>query len=140
MVMTEISAIPGNFDIGQLITKKKKDIGQEWIIQVKSSEYNLLGIGSQWVNVSYKSAFRPLGLRWMEKQPSTLEKNGIPLLNTSWNTCRYYSLCAYMGDDDLFISDLSDDQLRIRLGHMSNTPCQVLLGFIILWDFNAVWT
>ncbi|KAJ6911737.1 hypothetical protein NC652_022118 [Populus alba x Populus x berolinensis] len=37
---------------------------------------------------------------------------------------RYHSLCAYMGDDDLFSSDLSDDQLRMRLGHMSNTPCQ----------------
>ena len=30
-----------------------------------------------------------------------------------------------MGDDDMFSSDLSDDQLRMRLGHMSNTPCQV---------------
>ncbi|CAN6481962.1 unnamed protein product [Victoria cruziana] len=38
---------------------------------------------------------------------------------------RYHSLCAYMGDDDMFSSDLSDDQLRIRIGHMSNTPCQV---------------
>lgn len=39
---------------------------------------------------------------------------------------RYHSLCAYMGDDDLFSSDLSDDQLKTRLGHMSNTPCQVI--------------
>ncbi|GMH28463.1 hypothetical protein Nepgr_030306 [Nepenthes gracilis] len=39
---------------------------------------------------------------------------------------RYHSLCAYMGDDDMFSSDLSDDQLRMRLGHMSNTPCQVI--------------
>ncbi|KAL9250568.1 UPF0613 protein PB24D3.06c-like protein, partial [Drosera capensis] len=37
---------------------------------------------------------------------------------------RYHSLCAYMGDDDMFSSDLSDDQLRMRLGHMENTPCQ----------------
>ncbi|XP_027192911.1 UPF0613 protein PB24D3.06c isoform X2 [Cicer arietinum] len=37
---------------------------------------------------------------------------------------RYHSLCAYNGDDDLFSSDLSDDQLRMRLGHMSSTHCQ----------------
>ncbi|KAK4796763.1 hypothetical protein SAY86_029089 [Trapa natans] len=41
---------------------------------------------------------------------------------------RYYSLCAYMGDDDLFSSDLSDDQLKMRLGHMSSTPCQVIFS------------
>nr|XP_043628171.1 UPF0613 protein PB24D3.06c [Erigeron canadensis] len=39
---------------------------------------------------------------------------------------RFHSLCAYMGDDDMFSSDLSDDQLKQRLGHMSNTPCQVI--------------
>ncbi|ONI28607.1 hypothetical protein PRUPE_1G151200 [Prunus persica] len=39
---------------------------------------------------------------------------------------RYHSLCAYNGDDDLFSSDLTDDQLRLRLGHMANTPCQVM--------------
>ncbi|XP_017974143.1 PREDICTED: UPF0613 protein PB24D3.06c isoform X1 [Theobroma cacao] len=39
---------------------------------------------------------------------------------------RYNSLCAYMGDDDMFSSDLNDDQLRMRLGHMANTPCQVI--------------
>ncbi|KMS94734.1 hypothetical protein BVRB_015810 [Beta vulgaris subsp. vulgaris] len=31
-----------------------------------------------------------------------------------------------MGDDDMFSSDLSEDQLRMRLGHMSNIPCQVI--------------
>lgn len=41
---------------------------------------------------------------------------------------RYYSLCAYMGDDDMFSSDLNDDQLRMRLGHMANTPCQVIFS------------
>ncbi|XP_068663336.1 UPF0613 protein PB24D3.06c-like isoform X2 [Aristolochia californica] len=41
---------------------------------------------------------------------------------------RYHSLCAYMGDDDMFSSDLTDDQLRLRLGHMSNTPCQVIFS------------
>ena len=25
----------------------------------------------------------------------------------------------------MFSSDLSDDQLKTRLGHMANTPCQV---------------
>ncbi|WOK95549.1 UPF0613 protein PB24D3.06c [Canna indica] len=41
---------------------------------------------------------------------------------------RYHSLCAYMGDDDMFSSDLSDDQLRLRLGHMSSTPCQIIFS------------
>ncbi|RVX21971.1 hypothetical protein CK203_001365 [Vitis vinifera] len=41
---------------------------------------------------------------------------------------RYHSLCAYVGDDDMFSSDLSDDQLRMRLGHMSQTPCQVIFS------------
>lgn len=41
---------------------------------------------------------------------------------------RFHSLCAYMGDDDMFSSDLSEDQLRMRLGHMSNTPCQVIFS------------
>ncbi|KAJ0525034.1 putative fusarinine C esterase SidJ, alpha/Beta hydrolase [Helianthus annuus] len=33
-----------------------------------------------------------------------------------------------MGDDDMFSSDLSDDQLKQRLGHMCNTPCQVIFS------------
>ncbi|KAF5738610.1 UPF0613 protein [Tripterygium wilfordii] len=41
---------------------------------------------------------------------------------------RFHSLCAYMGDDDMFSSDLTDDQLRMRLGHLSNTPCQVIFS------------
>ncbi|PSR92685.1 UPF0613 protein like [Actinidia chinensis var. chinensis] len=41
---------------------------------------------------------------------------------------RYHSLCAYNGEDDMFSSDLSDDQLKMRLGHMSNTPCQVIFS------------
>ncbi|XP_042516234.1 UPF0613 protein PB24D3.06c-like [Macadamia integrifolia] len=41
---------------------------------------------------------------------------------------RYHSLCAYMGDDDMFSSDLSDDQLKMRLGHMASTPCQVIFS------------
>lgn len=41
---------------------------------------------------------------------------------------RYYSLCAYMGDDDMFSSDLSEDQLKTRLGHMSTVPCQVIFS------------
>ncbi|KAL6971443.1 hypothetical protein U1Q18_031119 [Sarracenia purpurea var. burkii] len=41
---------------------------------------------------------------------------------------RYHSLCAYNGDDDMFSSDLSDDQLKMRLGHLSNTPCEVIFS------------
>ncbi|CAH9080555.1 unnamed protein product [Cuscuta europaea] len=41
---------------------------------------------------------------------------------------RYHSLSAYNGDDDLFSSDLSDDQLKQRLGHMVSTPCQVIFS------------
>ncbi|KAJ7980125.1 UPF0613 protein PB24D3.06c-like [Quillaja saponaria] len=41
---------------------------------------------------------------------------------------RYHSLCAYNGDDDMFSSDLSDDQLRMRLGHMCTTDCQVIFS------------
>lgn len=29
----------------------------------------------------------------------------------------------------MFSSDLSDDQLTMRLSHMSNTPCQVIFDF-----------
>ncbi|KAH7573710.1 hypothetical protein JRO89_XS03G0196300 [Xanthoceras sorbifolium] len=55
---------------------------------------------------------------------------------TAYRTCnavnvvksKYYSLCSYMGDDDMFSSDLSEDQLRTRLGHMANTPCQVIFS------------
>lgn len=36
----------------------------------------------------------------------------------------------------MFSSDLSDDQLRMRLGHMSNTPCQVYLFWILLFDIQ----
>ncbi|CAI9118596.1 OLC1v1020187C1 [Oldenlandia corymbosa var. corymbosa] len=41
---------------------------------------------------------------------------------------RYHSLCAYNGDDDMFSSDLSEDQLKQRLGHMSHTPCQIIFS------------
>ncbi|KAJ3669348.1 hypothetical protein LUZ60_011298 [Juncus effusus] len=41
---------------------------------------------------------------------------------------RYHSLYGYMGDDDMFSSDLSEDQLRQRLGHMASTPCQVIFS------------
>lgn len=50
---------------------------------------------------------------------------GIPM------SCRYNSLCAYMGDDDMFSSDLNEHQLKMRLGHMSSTPCQVPYTFHI---------
>ncbi|OWM74201.1 hypothetical protein CDL15_Pgr008514 [Punica granatum] len=38
---------------------------------------------------------------------------------------RYHSLCEYMGDDDMFSSDLSDEQLKMKLVTL-HTPCQVL--------------
>ncbi|KAK3440886.1 hypothetical protein EUGRSUZ_B01143 [Eucalyptus grandis] len=41
---------------------------------------------------------------------------------------RFYSLCAYICEDDVFSSDLTDDQLRMRLGNMCNTPCQVIFS------------
>lgn len=41
---------------------------------------------------------------------------------------RYHSLCAFMGDDDMFSSDLTDQQLRLRLGHMARLPCQVIFS------------
>ncbi|XP_073146721.1 UPF0613 protein PB24D3.06c [Henckelia pumila] len=41
---------------------------------------------------------------------------------------RYHSLCAYNGDDDMFSSDFSEDQLKQRLGHMSNTPTLIMFS------------
>ncbi|KAG6396285.1 hypothetical protein SASPL_142433 [Salvia splendens] len=38
---------------------------------------------------------------------------------------RFHSLCAYNGDDDMFSSDFNEDQLKQKLGHMSNTPTLV---------------
>ncbi|KAI5349716.1 hypothetical protein L3X38_002605 [Prunus dulcis] len=58
--------------------------------------------------------------RGLELLPSEADP-GAPI-----TAYRYHSLCAYNGDDDLFSSDLTDDQLRLRLGHMANTPCQVM--------------
>lgn len=41
---------------------------------------------------------------------------------------RFRSLSAFLGDDDLFSSDLSDSQLKLRLGHMSRVPTQVMFS------------
>lgn len=41
---------------------------------------------------------------------------------------RYHSLSAYNGDDDMFSSDFSEDQLRLKIGHMSNTPTLVIFS------------
>ncbi|KAL3812702.1 hypothetical protein ACJIZ3_013970 [Penstemon smallii] len=41
---------------------------------------------------------------------------------------RYHSLCSYNGDDDLFSSDFNEDQLKQKLGHMSNTPTLVIFS------------
>ncbi|KAJ4722365.1 UPF0613 protein PB24D3.06c [Melia azedarach] len=62
------------------------------------------------------------------------EGRGLELMPKEADPCspitaqRYHSLCAYMGEDDMFSSDLSDDQLRQRLGQMANTPCQVIFS------------
>ncbi|KAG0449496.1 hypothetical protein HPP92_027343 [Vanilla planifolia] len=45
---------------------------------------------------------------------------------------RYHSLCAYMGDDDMFSSDLNEDQLKTILGHMSNR----LVRLSFLWPMS----
>ncbi|KAL3689672.1 hypothetical protein R1sor_015981 [Riccia sorocarpa] len=44
------------------------------------------------------------------------------------NALRYRSLCAFLGEDDLFSSDLTDAQLKARLGHMKRWPCQVIFS------------
>ncbi|XP_047958018.1 UPF0613 protein PB24D3.06c [Salvia hispanica] len=41
---------------------------------------------------------------------------------------RFHSLCAYNGDDDMFSSDFNEDQLKQKLGHMSNTPTLVMFS------------
>eukprot|EP00249_Psilotum_nudum_P010778 c22763_g1_i1 orf=351-1220(+) len=41
---------------------------------------------------------------------------------------RYRSLCAFMGDDDMFSSDMTDQQLKLRLSHMLRVPCQVIFS------------
>ncbi|KAK4266416.1 hypothetical protein QN277_027341 [Acacia crassicarpa] len=48
--------------------------------------------------------------------------------NSPITAYRYNSLCSYNGDDDIFSSDLSDEQLKMRLGHMSCTQCQVIFS------------
>lgn len=45
--------------------------------------------------------------------------------------CRYRSLCGFLGDDDMFSSDLTDAQLKNRLGHMERFPCQVWFWVIV---------
>ncbi|BBN11144.1 hypothetical protein MPTK1_5g09420 [Marchantia polymorpha subsp. ruderalis] len=44
------------------------------------------------------------------------------------NALRYRSLCAFLGEDDMFSSDLTDAQLKNRLGHMERFPCQVIFS------------
>ncbi|CAI5525510.1 unnamed protein product, partial [Closterium sp. Naga37s-1] len=41
---------------------------------------------------------------------------------------RFHSLACTGGDDDLFSSDFSDEELRERLGHMGAWPCLVILS------------
>ncbi|KAL1536260.1 UPF0613 protein PB24D3.06c [Salvia divinorum] len=63
------------------------------------------------------------------------EGRGSELMPTEANSdssitaYRFHSLCAYNGDDDMFSTDFSEDQLRQKLGHMSNTPTSILLSW-----------
>ncbi|KAL1543204.1 UPF0613 protein PB24D3.06c-like [Salvia divinorum] len=41
---------------------------------------------------------------------------------------RYHSLCTRNGEDDMFSSDLSDEELKEKLGHMSATPTLVIFS------------
>ncbi|PHT60279.1 hypothetical protein CQW23_02642 [Capsicum baccatum] len=60
----------------------------------------------------------------------------LQLSGSSVTRHKYHSLCAYNGEDDLFSSDFSDDQLKQKLGHMSNTPCQEVTGSSL---GNSLW-
>ena len=60
------------------------------------------------------------------------EDSGIPNRDTSCVTLkhacdphRFHSLASFGGDDDLFSSDFSDDQLKERLAHMAAWPTLV---------------
>ncbi|CAI5998571.1 unnamed protein product [Closterium sp. NIES-64] len=41
---------------------------------------------------------------------------------------RFHSLASMGGDDDMFSSDFSDEELKERLGHMGAWPCLVILS------------
>ncbi|KAH6816493.1 alpha/beta-Hydrolases superfamily protein, partial [Perilla frutescens var. frutescens] len=41
---------------------------------------------------------------------------------------RYHSLCARNGEDDLFSSDFSEEELRQKLGHMFTTPTSIIFS------------
>ncbi|GJP60167.1 hypothetical protein CLOP_g17298 [Closterium sp. NIES-67] len=41
---------------------------------------------------------------------------------------RFHSLACTGGDDDIFSSDFTDDELREKLGHMAAWPCMVILS------------
>ncbi|CAM6095482.1 unnamed protein product [Calypogeia fissa] len=43
---------------------------------------------------------------------------------------RFRSLSGFLGDDDMFSSDLTDAQLKNRLGHMERFPCQVIFSMM----------
>ena len=46
-------------------------------------------------------------------------------LSTHDGSLRYHSLHTRNGEDDMFSSDLSDKELKEKLGHMSATPSLV---------------
>ncbi|KAF9598074.1 hypothetical protein IFM89_024108 [Coptis chinensis] len=53
--------------------------------------------------------------------PVTSESSGAPSSVKA-------KMLVLVSNDNVFSSDLSDDQLRTRLGHMSSTPCQVIFS------------
>ncbi len=66
----------------------------------------------------------------------------MPLLKffLVWLWWRYWSLSAYLGDDDLFSSDLSDAELRTRLGHMSRGWCTFQKrGYMSILSWTRSW-
>ncbi|KAI5650599.1 hypothetical protein M9H77_36604 [Catharanthus roseus] len=87
---------------------------------VSDREYNAtLPQTASMIDLASKMISEGQGLELMPREASP----DVPI-----TAYRYHSLCAYNGDDDMFSSDLSEDQLKQRLGHMSNTPCQVIFS------------
>lgn len=87
---------------------------------VSDREYNAtLPQTASMIDLAFKMISEGKGLELMPRDASP----DVPI-----TAYRYHSLCAYNGDDDMFSSDLSEDQLKQRLGHMSNTPCQIIFS------------
>lgn len=52
----------------------------------------------------------------------------FPADNAPMTARRFLNLYQKLGDDDMFSSDLTDDDFKRLLGHMSHSPCLVLLS------------